>query len=255
MGSYWPANATVQLGLVRGGQTAVEEWVATARADANGAFNTSFVLGNRWLNAGQITIKAVVTNGPRATAPLWVLATGARVIPAGLPMTIYTAWFKNGPTQIKLKAQGWQPGKVFNLYIISGDGAVNAAVGNATVGADGVFQAIITPTSPWWGRGDLGIRATTADGQLFSVRYLPTSELTRTSGSRYFAMGANWPASARVELVLHIEGQPDRRYGATTTDGMGAFEMSVILPKIPGDNKNDVEIRAVDGEYSAIFDF
>jgi hypothetical protein len=255
MGSYWPANATVQVGLVRSGQTAVEEWVASARTDANGAFTTSFVLGSRWLNAGQITIKAVVTNGPRATTSLWVLATGARVIQAGLPMTVYTAWYKDGPSQIKVKAQGWQPGKVFNLYVISGDGAVNVAVGSATVRSDGVLQANITPAAPWWGRRDLGIRATTADGQLFSMRYLPTSELTRTTGSRYFAKGANWPALARVEVVVHLDGQPDRSYGATTTDSMGAFEMSVTFPKIPDGNKNDVEIRTVDGEYSAIFDF
>lgn len=255
MGSNWPANTDVRIGLVRGGQTAVEEWVATARSNTSGSFSVTFILSNRWLNAGQISIKAVVNNGPRASVPMWVLATGARVIPAGLPMTVYTAWYKDGPTQIKVKAEGWQAGKVFNLYVISGDGSINAPVGSATVRADGTLQASITPAQPWWGRRDLGIRVTTADGQLFSVRYLPATDLTRTTGSTYVATGANWPAGARVEVVLHIDGQPDRSYGATNVDNLGAFDMSVTLPKIPDGNKNDIEIRTLDGGYSAIFDF
>ena len=64
-GSYWPANSTVQVGLVRAGQSAVEEWVGTAHADASGNFAANFLLSSRWLNAGQITMKAVVSNGPR----------------------------------------------------------------------------------------------------------------------------------------------------------------------------------------------
>ena len=111
------------------------------------------------------------------------------------------------------------------------------------------------PSAPWYGRRDLGIRATTADGHLFSVRYLPTSDLTRTTGNNYVARGANWTAGARIEVVMHIDGQPDHTYGAATVDNQGAFEMSVTLPKIPDNNNNDVEIRTVDGDYSAIFDF
>lgn len=254
-GVRWPVNAPISLGLARENQ-AVEEWLTPTRTDENGSFTASFMLGERWRNAGQIRLVATVTGGaPYKIIPFWVVSGGGRVIPSGLPMTVTTYWYKNGPTFIKATATGWAAGKRINLSVISGDGLVNVPIGTVTVRGDGTFDLKVEPSGPWWGRRDLGVRAVATDNSQASVRYLPTTSMAKVSGNAYNAAGYNWPSNTRIEVVAHINGQPERVIGTVTTNADGVFSVNVGMPRFPEDNKNDIEIRATNQPYVAFFDF
>jgi hypothetical protein len=255
-GYFWPANAPIQIGIARRGG-AVEEWVINTRADINGNFTATFTLNTRWRNAGALDLKAVVANAsklPRATASFTALA-GGRIVPSGLPMTVSVNAFGENSATVKARGTGWSAGKFVNVSVISGDGLVVIPVEEVTVRADGTWEAAFPPAAPWWGRRDLGIRAVTADGTQASVRYLPVTSVTRTNDSAYTATGYNWPAGARVVIAATIEGQPELQIIAFNANAEGAFSVNVTLPRFPNTNGNDLVIRAVDGSYTANFDF
>jgi|GEM_PF-2967009 len=257
-GSRWQAGATISLGLGRNTQTGVEEWVASARADGAGSFAASFVVSPRWQNAGQITLFAAAPNGQVAMVPVWIAPSAGKITPMGLPMSVSTYWDKHGQQYVKVQAEGWQRDKAVDITVVSADGAVNARVAATTVKADGTFSISFNPTAPWWGRADLGIRATTPDGQQYSVRYLPRTEMSKASGNTYNASGSNWPANARIMVVLHLDEDGDTTLASGTTDANGAFNLVVALPnglRIPSANSNDFEVKAVDEPYSATLDF
>ena len=255
-GSFWPANAPIQVGIALPGG-AVQEWVINTRADANGHFTGHFTLSSRWRNAGRLDLKAVVANAsklPRATTSFTALA-GGRVVSSGLPMDVSVNSFGEGGATIKARGSGWGAGKSLSIKVISGDGALNVPVAQVTVRQDGTWEAAFPPAAPWWGRRDLGILASSTDGLQSSVRYLPVTSMARTSGSTYTATGYNWPAGARLVIAATIDGQPEQQLIAFNANAEGAFSVSVTLPRLPSTNGNDVVIRAVDGGYTANFDF
>jgi hypothetical protein len=253
-GSHWPANAPIQVGIARPGG-AVEEWVINTRTDAYGNFSAQFTLNARWRNAGRLDLKAVVANAnklPRAGTTFTALA-GGRVIPGGMPMEVGVNYF-NGTATIKARGAGWSAGKVVNVAVVSGDGAINVTLASVAVRADGTWEAAFSPAQPWWGRQDLGVRAVTADTAQASVRYLPVTEVVRTSGGTYTARGYNWGANERVVITVTIEGQPEQQLAAFNANTDGAFAVNITLPRIPGTNGNDIVIRSGDGTYTANFD-
>jgi hypothetical protein len=253
-GSRWPGGALVSIGV---GRTGVDEWIAQAQADAAGNFSVNLALGPRWQNAGQLTLTAVAANGPTATTPVWVVASGGRIVPAGLPLTVNSYRADRGPIVYWVKGEGWQPGSVVNLSVISADGTVNVQVGSATVRNNGTFNITFNAGAPWWGRTDLGVQAIAVGGHQYSVRYLPITDMVKTvpRSNTFTARGTNWPANAEIILTLNIEGQDPRVLGRTVTDASGSFVMNVDLPDIPDDNQDDIQIRAKDQPYTAVFDF
>jgi hypothetical protein len=257
-GSRWPAGATVSLGLGRNAQTGVEEWVASARADGNGSFATSFVVSQRWQNAGQIVLFGTAPTGQVAMVQVWIAPAAGKITPMGLPISVSTYSDRHGVQYVKVNAQGWQRDKAVDILVISADGTVNVRAATTAVKPDGTFSISFNPAAPWWGRTDLGIRATTADGQQFSVRYLPRTEMSKVNGNTYNVTGSNWPANARIVLVLHLDEYGDTTLTSATTDANGAFNFTATLPngvKIPPDNSNDFEVKGVDEPYSATLDF
>jgi hypothetical protein len=256
-GTGWPANAFVSLGL---GRPAVEEPVGTARAAADGRFTHSFVISERWHGGGQLTLTAWVAdtpNGPSATATLWVASGVGRVTPSGLPMEVSSYKYKSSTAYIKVQSKGWQPGQSVTFSIISADGALNIPVGSATVREDGSFGSSFEAASPWWGRADVGVRALAQDGQRFSIRYLPFTEVVKVSGGIYRVSGVNWPSGETVLAIAHLqrEGEDvDDQVGVVTTDGNGAFDVQVTMPRVPANYKNDLEMTTKDEQYSAVFD-
>lgn len=257
MGSRWPAGATVSLGLARGSSGSAEESLGVARADERGNFNHSFALSARWKDAGQITLVASVPGMAPVTTQLRVISQGGRIVPAGLPMYVYSLGSRNGPLTFKARAEGWLPDSAVHINVVSVDGSINALVATATVKQDGTFNVAFNADPAWRGRNDLGVHSTAADGQQFSLRHLPFTDLTKVSGSgnTYQASGHNWPATTKVIAVLRVDGEPESEIGSATTDGVGQFTLQVNLPKTPAGAKNEIELRAADQPYSAWFDY
>jgi hypothetical protein len=255
-GRNWQAGAVVSIGIGRPGH-GVEEWLASAQADGARNFSAQVVLGPRWLNAGQLVLTALIPSGKTATTNVMVVGSAGRIVPSGLPMTV-SSYTQNGSTLYKVNAQGWQAGKPVNISVVSADGAVNINVGTSVVNQNGIFSASFYATAPWAGRADLGVRAVTADGQQYSLRYLPGTTMTKVTGNNYNIVGANWPANAPLEVVLYLseEGKSDGDViHSLVTDANGTFNFTISLPRIPGNFKNDLEVRAKDQPYSAVFDF
>jgi hypothetical protein len=255
-GNNWQAGGTVNIGVGRPG-FGVEEWLTAVRADGNRAFATSIALGPRWASAGTLVVTATIPNGKIATTYITVVASAGRISPSGLPMTVNT-YNNGGGTLYKLNAQGWTPGKPVNIHIVSADGSINQPVAQSVVNEHGIFSASFNAAAPWAGRIDLGVRAVTSDGQQYSLRYAPTTTMVKQNGNTYSVTGYNWPANAFAEVVRNFsdEGKGDGDViRSFVTDGNGNFSFTIELPRIPGQNKNDVEIRAKDQPYSATFDF
>jgi hypothetical protein len=254
-GSNWQAAGVVSIGVGRPG-FGVEEWLVSVRADGSRNFSVNIALGPRWQNAGQLVLTATIPNSKTATTLITVVASAGRITPGGLPLTVDT-YTRGNSTQYRLKGDGWRPGSVVNVSVVSGDGSVNAQVATATVGDEGRFGATFNATAPWAGRGDLGVRASTLDGQQYSLRYLHTTSLAKVGGTNntYNLAGYNWPAGSELEVVVATDEGSAGVITTVTTDANGAFNVNVNLPRIPGKAKNDVQIRAKAQPYSATFDF
>lgn len=253
-GSRWPAGAAVSIGIVRNGLD-VEEALGVARADGDGNFSHSFVLSARWKDAGQLTLVAALPGGQVVTTPLWVTPQSGRIVPSGLPMYVYTLGNRSGPVTFKVRAEGWAPNSNLNISVVSADGSVNVPVTTAAVKQDGTFGAAFNANPAWRGRSDLGVRATTADGRQYSLRYLPYTDIAKIGGGNtYQTTGHNWPANTRIVAVLRIEGEPETEIGSATADTSGRFSLQFNLPRIPDNSKNEIELRAADQPYSAWFD-
>jgi hypothetical protein len=242
----------VRLGL---GRTTVEEWVGQVTADAGGSFITAFVVGVRWQSAGQLTLTALVPGGRTATTPLWVAAPGGRVVPGGANLIVTTYRWKDNPDYVKVTAENWPPGRNVDVYMISADGTLNLRVAGGMVKEDGMLQAGFDADAAWWGRADLGVRVSTSDGTAQAIRYLPLTAMVKQRDNSYDTRGVNWPAGTPIQVVLHLAGADEEVLGTATTDSSGTFQLNVTLPRIPPENQNDIEIRAVNSPYQEIIDF
>ncbi|HET6260924.1 MAG TPA: hypothetical protein VFG99_01640, partial [Chloroflexia bacterium] len=254
-GSGWRAGAEVYIGLGRHGTGSVEELLGTVRTDGQGNFSYSFVLGPRWKDGGNLTLTAGVPGGPTATALIRVATQSGRIVPAGLPMNVYSLGSRNGPVTFKAQAEGWPADSTVNISVVSADGSMNVPVGSATVKHDGTFNVAFSADQAWRGRNDVGVRATTADGRYYSVRFLPFTDMTKVNGSGnvHQAVGQNWPASTEVVVVLRVDGEAEEVIGSAMTTTDGQFSLQVSIPRLPDGGKNEVEIRSVDQPYSAWF--
>ena len=254
-GGGWKPGTVVGIGL---GYKDLIEWVAQSTADANGNVSTSFKLGQRWANGGQLTVFAVGPEGKYATTTLTVVgsSSGGPVVPQGLDMRV-SSYNYNGQTIYKIRGFGWSAGQQVNLNIWSPDGAINANVGGGTVKNDGSFQIDFPAAGPWFGRSDLGLRATAPNGALLSVRFVPAMSVAASTvpGNSHAFTGLHLPSNTPVEVVVHIDGQGDKTIGSGVTDAIGNVVLNVASPRIPSQNKNDFEFRTKDGQYSAIFDY
>jgi hypothetical protein len=257
-GTGWPARAAVALGLAStSAPTQVQEWLPGVVADANGAFTTSFVLNPRWQNAGQVLLVGIVANGPATITPITVLPSGSGIRPVGLPLSVQRL---NGPaqTRVTVSGQGWRAGRSVDILVISADGSVNAPQGSVVVAEDGTFAASFTPDAAWAGRGDLAVRASTADGALYGLTYLPQATLIRTANDVYTATGANWPAGVQVQLLAHVpdgKAGEDVVLGRVTTSANGTWTLQVRAPGLVTGGKYDFVIRTQDQVFSVVFDY
>ena len=226
------------------------------QCDGNRAFATIIALDQRWQAAGPLVLTAAIPNGKSATTMITVIPPGSRIVPSGLPMTV-SSYTRNGSTVIQVKGEGWRQGQPVRIDLMSADGVVNAEVAAAVVGSEGRFGASFYLIPEWAARKDLGVRATSADYSQHSLRYLPVTTLTKVSGtsSTYEVRGFNWPGNSRMLAVLRIEGEEEEVIGSAASDANGAFALSITLPRIHPANKHDVEIRAIDQPYGAMFDF
>ncbi|HEX8217696.1 MAG TPA: hypothetical protein VF914_00640 [Chloroflexia bacterium] len=255
-GSRWPAGASVYLALSRTGSATAEQALGVAYADYAGNFSYSFVPGPQWKDGGQLILTAAVPGGPSASVPVRVAAQSGRIVPAGLPMAVYSLGSRNGPVTYKARAEGWPADSIVNISVVSADDSLNAQVGSATVKYDGTFNVAFSADAAWRGRSDLGVRAGTADGRYYSLRYLPFTEMVKISGSgnMYQATGQGWPANTKVVVALRLDGESEEVIGSALTDAEGRFSLQVSVPRMPDGGKNEVEIRATDQPYSAAFD-
>ena len=257
-GTNWQALGVVQVGVGRPGY-GVEEWIGSARAAGDRSFSMPFTLGPQWVNIGQLIVTATIPGSKTATTTITVVPTSGRIVPAGLPMTVNT-YTRAGATQIKINSNSWQPGSVVRVSVVSADGTVNQEMASGAANNQGIFGAAFNPTAPWAGRADLGVRATTLDGSRYSLRYLPVTTAVKQSGTSntYEVRGYNWPANVRVDVVVGTDNELKGEGGIVrtiSTDGTGAFLFTVNVPRLPGNSKSDLELRAVDQPYSATFDF
>ena len=257
-GTNWQAGTVVSIGVGRPGYP-VEEWIASARVDGNRNIATNFVLGPRWQNAGQLVVTATVPGSKTATTLITVVSSAGRIVPSGLPMTVNVFTDKAGQKLYKLNAQGWQPGANVNIDVVSADGTVSVPAAAAIVGANGTFQASFYAVAPWAGRADLGIRAITVGGTQYSLRYAQTATLVRTTGNSYTVSGANWAPNSLIDAVEYDGDNGSKGDGQVArtvqTDANGAFTFTIDLPRTPGNQKIDFELRARDLPYSATFDY
>lgn len=250
-GSGWETNTRVQIGL---GYAGVQEWLGNTLADAAGNLTFSFVLGNRWQNAGQMTLFAVSPDGKVAITKLSV-PTAGRIVPSGLDVPISSYQHGATPPLFKIRALGWQPGRAVTVSVFSADGTLNVPVASGAVKPDGMLALNFQAAAPWYGRGDLGVRVTGADGTQLSVRYLPLLGIVQAANKSYDVSARNLPPNAPVEVVVHLDGKGDQVVGSGISGSDGLATLNVVLPRIPSNNSNDVEVRTKDGQYSAIFDF
>jgi hypothetical protein len=193
-----------------------------------------------------------------APTPTPVPVPSGRIVPSGLPMIVTSYTDHGAPPVYRLRAEGFKAGQQVLIYVISADGAVNTNVASAVVGADGKFQANFNAAGArWLGRGDVGVRAITTDGKQSSVRYLPLTFMDKTDSrtNTYTVKGFNYPSNVHVQAVLKIAGQPEKVIGEANIAANGTFVLNASLPRIPDENKNDVEIRMVNQPYVVIFEF
>lgn len=257
-GANWQASAIIQVGVGRPGM-GVEEWLGSARAEGNRSFSMPFTLGPRWANAGQLIITAVIPGSKVAYAPVSVVPTAGRITPQGLPMTV-NSFINKGTSQVRVNANGWKPGSVVHLSVVSADGTVNQEMGTAVANDEGVFSASFNEAVAWAGRSDLGIRAATLDAIQYSLRYLPTTTAAKQQGTSntYVVTGFNWPANTQINVVVGTDDETKGEGGIVrtiTTDPNGSFSFTVDVPRLPGNSKSDLELRAVNQPYSATFNF
>lgn len=256
-GNDWPAGYQVAIGVGRPG-FGVEEWLASAQVAGTRSFATTIALGARWENAGQLVLTALIPGGKTAATVITVVPTAGRITPMGLDMSV-SSYATRASSSYKLNSEGWQPGSVVHISVVSADGSINTEVATVAVGAKGALQASFFAAAAWAGRSDLGVRATTLDGLQYSLRYLPLTDVVKVRGTSntYNVTGLNWPGNARVQLLVY---DPNSKYEqqvvkTLVTDVYGAFNFTIDLPRIPSGVQNDVELRAVDLPYNAVFDF
>jgi hypothetical protein len=256
-GDNWPAGWAVSIGVGRPG-LGVEEWLTTAQVGGARSFSTAITLGPRWQDVGQLVVTATILGGKTATGIITVVPTAGRITPMGLNMSV-SSFTRLGSTMYKVNSEGWQPGSYVHISIVSADGSINTEVATTIAGDRGALQAGILEAAPWAGRSDLGVRATTLDGLQYSLRYLPVTEMTKVKGSAgtYMVAGVNWPASARIDVLVYDEESKNEVEVLRTivTDPNGAFNFTMDPRRIPSSIKNDVELRTVNQPYSAVFDF
>ena len=201
---------------------------------------------------------AAVPNGPSATTGLWVGAATPRIVPGGLPLQVIRLQGTDGKVSYRVRGSGWSAGKTVVVSVFSADGTLDVPVAAppAPVAAAGTFQATWAPDAGWAGRSDLGIRAITTDGTQASIRYLPWAMLSKTAqGGTFQIQGVGWPGVVGLCAEMHRPGAPDTELGRVTTDGTGAFRLTLALPRVPDNPRNSIEICTPDEVYSAQFGF
>jgi hypothetical protein len=258
-GSGWPAGAVVNLGLSPNvTPMQVQEWLPPVAVNSSGTFATSFVLSAHWQQAGRVIVVGVIPNGPAAATLLTVNPAG-RIIPGGLPVTVHTHNWA-GSAAAHVQAQGWPAGRAVNVAVVSADGSLNIPVATATVAADGTFAASFAPVATWTGRGDLGVRAATADGASYGVTYFPQATMVKGVGNIYTASGAGWAANTVIEVVAQLQDSKrgetyEQRLGQATSDAQGAWSLAVTVPRLPQTGKEGFEIRTLDRLFSVSFGY
>lgn len=255
-GRGWPAGAQVSLGL---GRPSIEEPVGVARADANGNFTHSFVISSHWQGAGQVTLTAYIPGGPAATTRLGVLA-GGTIVPSGLPMSVWTYQLVGSAVYVSAKGDGsggWLPDTGLTARIVSADRTLDLLLATTTTSSDGRFSMGGYADASWWSRVDIGIQVSSSEGEQYSLRYVPLTQVSKVPGTAnmYQLAGNNWPAATRIEVTLNLDGEPPDIIGTATTDSTGGFMVRVNVPRLAASNKNDLEIRAVNQPYNATIDF
>jgi hypothetical protein len=268
-GTKWLPNSQVVLGL-RAANKTTEAWLPNPVAtDAAGNFSVTMFIDNSYAGAGEVRLIASearsgvrvegayrITSQPPAPAPS-PTPTG-RIVPSGLPMTVSSYSLDNAPATYRVRGEGFKAGQSVAVSVFSLDGGVNAVVASAVVGADGKFQASFESTGArWWGRPDLGVRAITADGKQSSVRYLPLTSMVKTDSrtNTYTIRGFNYPSNVQVHAVLKIAGESEKVIGTATVAPNGTVVFNASLPRIPDENRNDVEIRIPNQPYLVTMDF
>jgi hypothetical protein len=252
-GNRWPVGANVTLTLNAAG---VQEIVGSAGVDRDGNFATSFVVGPRWANAGQVTLSATVPNGPAATAILQIGASSGRIVESGMPMGV-TSYIGPDASYVKVYGQGWRQGKTVDVAVVAANGSINTKVATALVKADGTWQAAFAYSAQWSGRTDIGITAGTIDDTQSSTRYLPVTNLSKVTGGTYNVQGGNWPANTHVVAVLMAPGIEEQMVGAGNTDGNGALNFNIDVPRVDG-REYQIEMRSTTPNalpYKATFGF